>query len=223
MKILLAEDEQALSTAVSAVLSFSGYTVDTAADGKEAVEKAKSQLYDCMIFDIMMPRLDGIEALAQIRALGITTPVIFLTAKAETDDKITGLDAGADDYLTKPFAMKELLARIRSVTRRLDAPEGQTLTLGDLELNMEEQELRCQNTIRLSPKETKLMKYLMVHAQFPLDSEDLRQQIWKQEESSHSVVWLYISYLQQKLQSIHANWYIDGQEGGTFTLRPVTT
>ncbi len=220
MKLLLAEDEQAMSMAVAAVLEFSGYTVDTAADGEEAVQKARQQMYDCMIFDIMMPKLDGIEALGQIREAGITTPVIFLTAKSETSDKISGLDAGADDYLTKPFAMKELLARIRSVTRRTDMPETQTLSLGSLELDLEEQELRCQNAIRLSPKEARLMKFLITHAGQPLLSADLLAQVWKHEPSAdQTVVWLYISYLQQKLESINAPWYIEGEEGQSFTLR----
>lgn len=118
MNILLAEDEKAMSMAISAVLTHSGYTVDTVQNGAEAVEAAAQKPYDCLIFDIMMPIKDGVTALSEIRQSGNETPAIFLTAKSEVDDRITGLDAGADDYLTKPFAMGELLARIRSMTRR---------------------------------------------------------------------------------------------------------
>lgn len=119
MNILLAEDEKAMSMAISAVLTHSGYTVDTVQNGAEAVEAAAQKPYDCLIFDIMMPIKDGVTALSEIRQSGNETPAIFLTAKSEVDDRIMGLDAGADDYLTKPFAMGELLARIRSMTRRL--------------------------------------------------------------------------------------------------------
>ena len=118
MRLLIAEDEQELLRPISAILTRQGYEVTTAADGLEALEKATEGTYDCMIFDIMMPRMDGIEALKKIRETGDLTPVIMLTAKAEVDDRVEGLDAGADDYLTKPFAVKELLARIRSMARR---------------------------------------------------------------------------------------------------------
>ena len=118
MRLLLAEDEKEMSAALVAILTHSGYEVDAVYDGQAAVDKALSQSYDCMIFDIMMPKKDGVQALKEIREKGNMTPVIMLTAKAEIDDRITGLDAGADDYLTKPFAMGELLARLRSLTRR---------------------------------------------------------------------------------------------------------
>lgn len=134
-KILLAEDEKAMSMAVQAILTHQGHEVDLAANGQEAVDKASKNLYDCMVFDIMMPVKDGITALEEIRATGDTTPVIMLTAKAEVDDKILGLDAGADDYLTKPFAMGELLARIRSLTRRQSEFNPEKLTAGSVTLN----------------------------------------------------------------------------------------
>lgn len=143
MRLLLAEDEKELSTAVAAILNASGYETDIVSDGVQAVEAAERNSYDCMVFDIMMPGKDGITALSEIREKGDVTPVIMLTAKSEVDDRITGLDAGADDYLTKPFAVKELLARIRSVTRR----NGETftphlLTFANLEFNTETQEVK---------------------------------------------------------------------------------
>ena len=150
MKILLAEDETDLARALVAVLNHSGYEVDAVEDGEEAVKKAKEEAYDCMIFDIMMPKKDGIGALREIRATGDVTPVIFLTAKSEVDDRIAGLDAGADDYLTKPFAMGELLARIRSMTRRAGAFTPTKLSFGKVSLDIEEQELVFENSIRLS-------------------------------------------------------------------------
>lgn len=130
MKILIAEDEKAMSDALGMVLRHFGYEVDTVPDGLAAVEKVQESAYDCMVFDVMMPRMDGVEALKRIRSSGDVTPVILLTAKAEVDDRITGLDAGADDYLTKPFAMGELLARIRSMTRRAGAFTPGRLSVG---------------------------------------------------------------------------------------------
>ena len=164
MRLLLAEDEKEMSAALSAILTHSGYDVDAVYDGQAAVEKALSQSYDCMIFDIMMPKKDGVQALKEIRDKGNMTPVIMLTAKAEIDDRITGLDAGADDYLTKPFAMGELLARMRSLTRRSTSYAPSKLTVGNVELDVEEQELACRNSIRLANKETKLMKFFMANA-----------------------------------------------------------
>ena len=149
MRLLLAEDERDMSAALVAILTHSGYDVDPVYDGEAAVEMAAHNTYDCMIFDIMMPKLDGVQALQQIRESGDVTPVIMLTAKAEVSDRITGLDAGADDYLTKPFAMAELLARIRAMTRRSTSFTPQKLQSGSVALNIEEQELRCTN---LRPK-----------------------------------------------------------------------
>ena len=153
MNILLAEDEKAMSMAISAVLTHSGYTVDTVQNGAEAVEAAAQKPYDCLIFDIMMPIKDGVTALSEIRQSGNETPAIFLTAKSEVDDRIMGLDAGADDYLTKPFAMGELLARIRSMTRRRQK-DREDLTTGTLTLKVGEGELSCTSSVRLSAKET---------------------------------------------------------------------
>lgn len=161
MKILIAEDEKAMSDALGMVLRHFGYEVDTVPDGLAAVEKVQESAYDCMVFDVMMPRMDGVEALKRIRSSGDVTPVILLTAKAEVDDRITGLDAGADDYLTKPFAMGELMARIRSMTRRAGAFTPGRLSVGHVTLDVEEQEISCESSIRLSSKEAKLMKYFM--------------------------------------------------------------
>ena len=139
MKILLAEDEKDMSAALVAILTHSGYEVDPVYDGEAAVQMAQRHSYDCMVFDIMMPKLDGVQALQQIRDGGDVTPVIMLTAKSEVADRINGLDAGADDYLTKPFAMAELLARLRAMTRRSTAFTPQKLQTGSVSLDVAEQ------------------------------------------------------------------------------------
>ena len=213
MRLLLAEDEKQLSTAVAAILNASGYETDIVSDGVQAVEAAERNSYDCMVFDIMMPGKDGITALSEIREKGDVTPVIMLTAKSEVDDRITGLDAGADDYLTKPFAVKELLARIRSVTRR----NGETFA--NLEFNTETQEVKGENTIRLSSKEGKLLRYFLLNPEKELTTETVFTHVWNDaEEETTSIVWVYISYLRQKLESVQAQVEITGEEGGTFRL-----
>ena len=152
MRILLAEDEKELSRALTAILEHSKYAVDAVYDGLAAVESAENNAYDAMIFDIMMPKLDGIEALKQIRSHGNFTPVLLLTAKAEISDRIVGLDAGADDYLTKPFAMGELLARIRSMTRRAGDYTPKKLRVGSVTLDTEQQELFMKTAYVLQRK-----------------------------------------------------------------------
>lgn len=220
MKLLLAEDEKAMSMALVAVLEHSGYEVDAVYDGMAAVEKGRNNTYDCMIFDIMMPKLDGIGALKELRSSGDTTPVIMLTAKAEVDDRITGLDAGADDYLTKPFAMAELLARIRSMTRRSTTFTPSKLAVGHVELDVEEQELSCKNAIRLANKETKLMKFFMLNMGKSLSTEAIFSHVWKDEEDvTEDIVWIYVSYLREKLTAIQADIQILGEKNGTFLLQ----
>lgn len=220
MKILLAEDEHDMSSALTAVLRHSGYEVDAVYDGAAAVEKAQENIYDCMIFDIMMPKLDGVNALKQLRGSGDFTPVIMLTAKAETDDRIAGLDAGSDDYLTKPFAMGELLARIRSMVRRISAFSPSRLFCGTVTLDVEEQELSCKNSIRLGNKETKLMKFFMLNIGRELSTEAIFLHVWKSESDvDKTIVWIYVSYLREKLESVNADIQITGKKGKTFFLK----
>lgn len=219
MKILLAEDEKALADAETAVLRHFGYEVDAVYDGAAAVEKAGGGVYECMVFDIMMPKLDGIEALKRIRAAGDVTPVILLTAKTEVEDRIAGLDAGADDYLAKPFAMGELLARIRAQTRRRETYTPKELSFGKVSLNTEEQELRAESSIRLGGKETKLMKLLMLNEGKALSTEKLFTEIWQDDpQENRDIVWVYISFLREKLSAIHGNVEIVGEKGGSFRI-----
>lgn len=220
MRILLAEDEKELSRALCAVLQHQGYETDAAYDGEEALELAFSRSYDCMVFDIMMPVMDGLTAVREIRSTGNLTPVIMLTAKTEVDDRVGGLDAGADDYMTKPFAMKELLARIRSMTRRSTAFNPSRLTVGTLTLDIDEQELSAVHSIRLSGKEFQLMEYFMRNPGRAMKTEDLYARIWKDDpDADTEIVWLYISYLRKKLGAVMADVTIEGERGGSFTLR----
>jgi len=219
MRLLLAEDEKELSRAVRAVLEHTGYEVDAAYDGEEAVELARGGGYDCMILDIMMPKMDGIEALRRIRASGDLTPVIMLTAKAEVDDRITGLDAGADDYLTKPFSMGELTARIRSRTRRKEDYTPRLLEAGNVKLDLARQEISGENAVRLSKHESALMEYLMLNRERALPSAEILRHVWDGEENaSEEVVWVYISYLRTKLQAVAATIRISGAPEGPFCL-----
>ncbi len=220
MRILVAEDEAELSRALKAVLDHQGYETDVVGDGLSAVEKAAENSYDCMVFDIMMPVMDGLTAVREIRSTGNLTPVIMLTAKTEVDDRVGGLDAGADDYMTKPFAMKELLARIRSMTRRSTAFNPSRLTMGTLTLDIDEQELSAVHSIRLSGKEFQLMEYFMRNPGRAMKTEDLFTRIWKDDpEADTEIVWLYISYLRKKLSAVMAEVTIEGERGGSFTLR----
>ena len=164
MKILLAEDEKQLSRVLIMAMKSVGYDVDPVFNVQEAVEHAQANAYDVMIFDIMMPVKTGLEALKEIRATGDRTYVIMLTAMAEIDDKVTGLDAGADDYLTKPFSLKELLARLRSLERRTEEYDSDVLAFGDLKVDQSEQRLASHNSMSLSGKETRLLSYFILNA-----------------------------------------------------------
>ena len=221
MRLLLAEDERDMSNVLTTILKHSGYEVDLAENGQEALDLSMKNNYDCMVMDIMMPVMDGLTALKILRSKGDVTPVILLTAKSEIDDRISGLDSGADDYLTKPFSVGELLARIRSLTRRGQDMSPSKLNVGSTSLDSEEQELPCHNSIRLSGKETKLMKLLMLNPLKGLDTKFIFDKIWsKEEDVDESVVWIYISYLRGKLLAVMSDLQIDGEEGGSFTLMP---
>ncbi|MCC7667154.1 response regulator transcription factor [Liquorilactobacillus satsumensis] len=219
MRILLAEDEKQLSKVLVTALNSRGYSVVPVYDGQEAVEKASQGVYDLMIFDIMMPLLTGIEALKRIRAAGDQTYVIMLTAMSEVDDKVTGLDAGADDYLTKPFSLKELLARLRSLERRTEDYGNDVLNFGDITLDSNEQRLESFNSISLSAKETRLLNLLILNANKEIASDVLIEHIWDNDEDvEQETLWIYISYLRQKLRAVNAHVEIRGEKGGPYQL-----
>ena len=220
MRILLAEDEAALSKAYAQVLIMQGYEVEPVYDGEAALEAANSGTYDLMIFDVMMPKMSGLEVLKALREAGNTTYVIMLTAMSELDDKIEGLESGADEYLTKPIPLKELAARVRSLERRIDTSYNENvLTFGSVKLNVSQQELSAKNSIILAGKETKLMEVLMLNKNKKLSTEYIYNHVWsKDDDSDTGYVWIYISYLKQKLKAINANVDILGEENREFEL-----
>ena len=185
------------------ILEQSGYEVTCVFDGREALDRALSQSFDGIILDIMMPKMDGLEALREMRGRGIVAPVLLLTAKAEVDDRVVGLDAGADDYLPKPFAMKELLARVRALCKRRSGYSDADLSFGDIRLRADTFELACENTVRLSVKELELMQLLIRNADHPLASEFVLGRIWEDDRSATGeTLALYVSYLRAKLKAV---------------------
>ncbi len=220
MRLLLAEDEKDLSKALCAVLKHNNYSVDPVFNGQDALDYGLCENYDAIILDIMMPKKNGLEVLAELRKQGVDTPVIILTAKSETDDKILGLDTGADDYLTKPFSMGELLARIRALTRRKSEFSPNLLTIGNLSLNRETFELSVgDNSIRLGNKEFQMIELLMSSPGRLISTEQFMERIWGYEtEAEINVVWVYISYLRKKLANLGANLEIKAVRGVGYTL-----
>lgn len=220
MRLLLAEDEKDLSKALCAILKHNNYSVDPVYDGEDALDYGLCENYDGIILDLMMPKKNGLEVLKELRANGISTPVLVLTAKAEIDDRIAGLDAGADDYLTKPFAMGELLARIRALTRRKTEFSPNVVTLGNLSLNRETFELSTdKGSFRLGNKEFQMIEMLMSNPGRLISTEHFMERIWGYEtEAEINVVWVYISYLRKKLTSLEANLEIKATRGVGYTL-----
>ena len=219
MRILVAEDEQQLSHVLSSAMTASGYQVDIANNGQEAVEQAKENAYDVIILDIMMPVKSGLEALKEIRATGNRTYIMMLTAMGEEDDKVTGLDAGADDYLTKPFSLKELLARLRSRQRRDDSYQVDVLEFGDLTLNGNEQSLESHNSISLTNRENRLLQYFILNANKELSANELINHVWDENETADQEdLWINICYLRQKLQAIQSQVTISGEKTGPFMI-----
>lgn len=220
MKLLLAEDEKELSRALVAILKHNNYTVDAVYDGEDALACLKGGDYDGAVLDIMMPKMDGLTALKKARAAGVSTPVLLLTAKSEIDDRVDGLDAGADDYLTKPFASKELLARIRAMTRRQETVSDTVLSFGNLSLNRSTYELSTPSgTCRLANKEYQMMEMLLLHPRQLVSSEQFLEHVWGYDtEAEVQTVWVYLSYLRKKLKSLEANVQIKASRSAGYSL-----
>ena len=219
MKLLLAEDTNDLNRAICAILEHEGYDVDSVFDGEAALDSLLKSGYDGVVLDIMMPKMDGISVLKEIRQRRILTPVLLLTAKAEVDDRVTGLDAGADDYLPKPFAMKELLARVRSMVRRRNEYEPTQLAFGDFVLNTSDFALTAGNTIRLCVKEFELLQILLRNANVSCSTKLILERVWKGDSGADAeTVWLYVSYLNGKFRSVGSRVRIDGSRGASFRL-----
>ncbi len=223
MRLLLAEDERALSKALTAILERNNYSVDAVYDGEAALAYLKADNYDGVILDIMMPKVDGITVLRELRNSGNRIPVLLLTAKSEIDDKVEGLDSGANDYLTKPFHTKELLARIRAMTRIQTVQSDSRLRMGNVTLNQATFELSTPSgSFRLANKEYQMLELLMNNPGNLITSERFMEKIWGYDsEAEINVVWVYISYLRKKLAALHADIEIKVTRNAGYSLEEI--
>lgn len=224
MRLLLAEDEKALSRALVAILERSSYSVDAVFDGQTALEYLESEEYDGVILDVMMPRLDGFEVLKALRQAGNLVPVLMLTAKSEVDDKVLGLDLGANDYLTKPFHTRELLARVRAMTRTQIARPDTRLRMGNITLDQATMELSSPfGSFRLANKEYQVLELLMSNPRRLISTERFLEKIWGYDSDAElNVVWVYISYLRKKLAALYATVQIKATRNAGYTLEETT-
>ncbi|MCR4606208.1 MAG: response regulator transcription factor [Oscillospiraceae bacterium] len=215
MRLLYAEDEKSLAKAVSTILIKSKYSVDVVYDGQSALDYLATENYDGVILDVMMPKLDGISVLKSMRAAGDNTPVLLLTARSEIDDRVTGLDSGANDYLTKPFDMKELLARIRAMTRVPAVQTDTKLNVGNVTLDCASYDLSGPGgSVKLANKEFQMLEMLMRSPKKLISTEFFMDRIWGYDSDAElNVVWVYISYLRKKLTGIDADIQIKAQRG----------
>ena len=220
MRILLAEDERSLSRAICAILQKNNYSVDAVYDGEEALAYLETENYDGVILDWMMPKADGLEVLRTMRERGNQTPVLFLTARSDVSDKVLGLDTGANDYLTKPFATQELLARIRAMTRGSSVQSDAKLRFGNVVLDSASYELSGPaGSFRLANKEYQMLEMLMRQPNRLVSTERFMERIWGYDsESEVNVVWVYISYLRKKLAAVGANVRIKAQRNAGYCL-----
>ncbi len=218
MKLLVAEDTVDLNRVICAMLDYEGYQTDSAYDGGQALDLLRTEVYDGVILDIMMPVMSGLEVLEKLRSEGNDTPVLLLTARSEVDDRVAGLDAGANDYLAKPFAMKELFARVRAMLRT-QAARRTDLTYRDLRLNGEDLSMTASNSVALSPREFELMNQLIRSQGRPLETDRLLERLWQNEpDAAPADVRLYISFLRAKLASVDSAVTIAGGEEGPYSL-----
>ena len=220
MRILLAEDEKSMSRALCAILTKNNYSVEAVYDGQDALDYLLGGEYDCAILDVMMPKMDGFTVLQKIRGKGITIPVMMLTAKSEVDDKVEGLDLGANDYLTKPFESRELLARLRAITRNTTTASDNTLRFGNIDLNRSTFELSGpQGSVRLAAKEYQMMEYLMANPGALISTDRFMEKVWGLDSDADiNVVWTNLSYLRRKLSSIGANVKIKAARNAGYSL-----
>ena len=220
MRILIAEDDADIARALTALFEHNNYTVDAVANGNDAFDYAVSGNYDGIILDIMMPGMDGLEVLKHLRADAVNTPVLLLTAKGEVEDRVDGLDAGADDYLPKPFAANELLARVRAMLRRKDAYQGELLEFAGLRLDLSSYELSFgQTSIRLVSREFQMLQLLMQSSGAIISTDQFIEKIWGWDsEVEVSIVWVYISNLRKKFDRLKAPVNIKAVRGVGYCL-----
>ena len=220
MRILVADDEPEMTMVLEALLKREHYSVDVVHNGQDALDYGLAENYDCIVLDIMMPRLDGIQVLQALRAKNIATPVLLLTAKSQIEDRVTGLDSGADDYLPKPFDNREFTARVRALTRRGGGYKPTVLTTGNITLDCSTFELKCGGAcIRLGNREFQMLELLMRQEGRLISTEQFMEHIWGYDsEAEINVVWAYISYLRRKLEAVGANVRIVARRGQGYLL-----
>lgn len=221
MRVLLVEDEKRMAQALCEILRQEKYDVDHCADGLEGLAAIEAGAYDLVVLDVMLPHKDGFSIAREARAKGIRTPILMLTAKSELDDTVTGLDCGADDYLTKPFRTRELLARLRALGRRSLRSADGALAFGDIELNRGASLLVCgENSVRLSEKEFRILEYLIANAGQILTREQLAVKIWSYEsDAEYNNVEVYMSFARKKLNFVKARTEIKAVRGVGYELR----
>lgn len=221
MRVLLVEDEKRMAQALCEILRQEKYDVDHCADGLEGLAAIEAGAYDLVVLDVMLPHKDGFSIARGARAKGIRTPILMLTAKSELDDTVTGLDCGADDYLTKPFRTRELLARLRALGRRSLRSADGALAFGDIELNRGASLLVCgENSVRLSEKEFRILEYLIANAGQILTREQLAVKIWGYEsDAEYNNVEVYMSFARKKLNFVKARTEIKAVRGVGYELR----
>lgn len=221
MRVLLVEDEKRMAQALCEILRQEKYDVDHCADGLEGLAAIEAGTYDLVVLDVMLPHKDGFSIAREARAKGIRTPILMLTAKSELDDTVTGLDCGSDDYLTKPFRTRELLARLRALGRRSLRSADGALAFGDIELNRGASLLVCgENSVRLSEKEFRILEYLIANAGQILTREQLAVKIWGYEsDAEYNNVEVYMSFARKKLNFVKARTEIKAVRGVGYELR----
>lgn len=220
MKILLCDDERLLLDALSTILKQNNYSVDCATNGVDGLDFAMSGIYDLIILDVMMPKLDGFSVVKELRRNGCNTPVLMLTAKSDTSDKVLGLNYGADDYISKPFDTNELLARIKALLRRKENWTGDVLSFGDLSLDRDSLSLACKDKkIVLGKKEFNIMEMLILSAGKTINKERFIEKIWGYEtEAEYNTIEVYISFLRKKISAVNSNTEIKSIRGVGYTL-----
>lgn len=220
MRILVADDEPEMTMVLTALLRREHYSVDVVDNGQDALDYGLTENYDGLILDIMMPKLDGLQVLRGLRAQNVTTPVLLLTAKSQVEDRVAGLDSGADDYLPKPFDNREFIARVRALTRRGGSYVPNVLSSGNITLDCTNFELQCgEACVRLGNKEFQMLELLMRRKGRLISTEQFMEHIWGYDsEAEINVVWAYISYLRRKLESVGANVRIAARRGQGYLL-----
>ena len=220
MRILVADDEPEMTMVLEALLNREHYSVDVVCNGQDALDFGLSTNYDCLVMDVMMPKLDGIQTLQALRAKKVATPVLLLTAKSQVEDRVAGLNSGADDYLPKPFDNREFIARVRALTRRGGEYTPTALTAGNVTLDCAACELKCGGSRgRLGNREFQMLELLMRQEGRLISTEQFMEHIWGYDsEAEINVVWAYISYLRRKLEAVGANVRIAARRGQGYLL-----